>query len=110
MKRFKVGDRARVIANNSCHGFQIGEEVTISSDTDIDYDCVADKIDNSDYWYLNDDELEPISSVRLHQAMEVIDDYFNAGDKKSRKDASEKAKELYEKYYRKPYVNRIDRD
>jgi len=45
----------------------------------------------------------------LKQAMQVIDDYLNAGYKSARKEAHEKAKVLYEEYFGKPYKNREDR-
>jgi len=45
----------------------------------------------------------------LKKAMEVIDDYLNAGCKKTRKEASIKAKILYEYYYGTKYYNRNER-
>jgi len=47
--------------------------------------------------------------VMVAEAMEVIDDYLNAGYKDQRRGASEKAKVLYRKYYGKEYKNRVDR-
>jgi len=45
----------------------------------------------------------------LKKAMESLDDYLNAGNKKDRKIASVKAKILYEGYYGKDYINRTER-
>jgi len=41
--------------------------------------------------------------------LEGIDDYLNAGCKESRKEASKKAKKLYEKYTGEKYKNRNER-
>ena len=58
----------------------------------------------------NKDEKKLINkSEMLKNAMEVIDDYLNAGFKEERKKASEKAKVLYKEYYGKDYKNRIER-
>lgn len=43
------------------------------------------------------------------RAMNVLDDYLNAGCKEARKKASEKAKLLYREYYGIDYLNRNDR-
>ena len=43
----------------------------------------------------------------IEQAMSIIDDYLNAGDKEARALVSVKAKELYKQYYGKEYSNRI---
>lgn len=45
----------------------------------------------------------------LIKAMEALDDYLNAGSKESRKQASDKAKALYKKFYGIEYINKIDR-
>jgi hypothetical protein len=45
----------------------------------------------------------------LKKAMEIIDDYLNAGWKEQRQKTHEKAKMLYKEYYGKDYVNRKDR-
>lgn len=50
-----------------------------------------------------------MKSELLHQAMETLDDYLNAGTKQERTEASKKAKKLYKEYYGVDYVNRIDR-
>lgn len=42
----------------------------------------------------------------LDEAMNIIEDYLNAGDKKTRKEAHEKAKSLYFQYYGVEYKNR----
>ena len=42
----------------------------------------------------------------LDEAMNIIEDYLNAGDKKTRKAAHEKAKSLYLQYYGVEYKNR----
>jgi hypothetical protein len=48
-------------------------------------------------------------SVSLYEAMNLIDDYLNAGFKENRAKAHDKGKELYEKYYGKKYLNRNER-
>ena len=57
----------------------------------------------------NNDLLHSVSVSLLPEAMEVIDDYLNAGCKESRKEASNKAKKLYEKYTGEKYNNRNER-
>ena len=48
-------------------------------------------------------------TIQLNKAMQIIDDYLNAGDKESRKEAADKAKALYKEYYGVEYINRNDR-
>jgi hypothetical protein len=50
-----------------------------------------------------------ISVSLLPEAMEVIDDYLSARCKESRKEASKKAKKLYEKYTGEKYKNSNER-
>jgi hypothetical protein len=50
------------------------------------------------------------SSDLLKRAVEALDDYLNAGCKKTRSAAAEKAKAVYSEYYGKEYVNRADRN
>lgn len=50
-----------------------------------------------------------VSVSLLIEAMEIIDDYLNAGCKETRKEASKKAKILYKKYNGKEYLNRNER-
>jgi hypothetical protein len=47
--------------------------------------------------------------VTLQEAMETLDAYLNAGHKHQRAASHLKAKELYERYYNKEYVNRNER-
>lgn len=42
----------------------------------------------------------------LTQALNVIEDYLNAGDKESRKKASKKGKAVYKRFHGKDYKNR----
>ena len=42
----------------------------------------------------------------LQEAMEIIDDYLNAGNKEQRKFVHTKAKIVFKKYYGYPYVYR----
>lgn len=51
---YKVGDRVRVVAEKSGHGFEIGDVVTIEAGHG-DYKCRSE----NDYWFLCDDEIEP---------------------------------------------------
>ena len=46
----------------------------------------------------------------LQEAMEIIDDYLNAGDKGQRKLVHTKAKIVFKKYYGYSYVNRNEDD
>jgi len=50
-----------------------------------------------------------VSVSLIPEAMEVIDEYLNSGCKDSRRDASKKAKKLYEKYTGEKYKNRNER-
>ena len=50
-----------------------------------------------------------VSGSLLERAMLTLDDYLNAGCKKTRKQAAENAKFIYKKYYGVDYVNRNDR-
>ena len=45
----------------------------------------------------------------LDRAMMALDDYLNAGCKKTRRKAAEKAKLIYKEYHGVDYVNRNDR-
>lgn len=57
-------------------------------------------------------QAELISTLEqdLQEAMEIIDDYLNAGHKEQRKIVHTKAKIIFEKYYGYPYVNRNEDD
>ena len=56
------------------------------------------------------ENLEQIERLQmLHEAMLIIDLYLNAGYKEKRKEAAEKAKKLYKKYYGIDYKNFKDR-
>jgi hypothetical protein len=46
---------------------------------------------------------------KLKEAMQIIDEYLNAGFKDKRKEVHNKAKALYEKHYGIKYVNINDR-
>lgn len=50
-----------------------------------------------------------VSGSLLERAMLTLDDYLNAGCKKTRKQAAENAKFIYKEYYGVDYVNRNDR-
>jgi hypothetical protein len=45
----------------------------------------------------------------LKKAMLALDDYLNAGCKRRRAEAADKAKAVYKEYYGVDYVNRRDR-
>ena len=52
----------------------------------------------------------PSGSVSLlERAVESLDDYLNAGCKDTRKDASDKAKQIYKEFHGKEYRNRNER-
>lgn len=60
--RFKVGDRVRVIANDSAHKFEIGLVVTVTeAETDwLPHECQSITCeDGDDYWYLTSLEVAP---------------------------------------------------
>jgi len=50
-----------------------------------------------------------VAEQKLDEAMQLIDDYLNAGCKETRKAAHEKAKKLFCEYYGGPYKNRNER-
>jgi len=50
-----------------------------------------------------------VSGSLLERAMLTLDDYLNAGCKKTRKQAAENAKFIYKEYYGVDYINRNDR-
>lgn len=73
--KFKVGDKARVIANRYDHNFNIGEIITI---TEVDlndrfwtYKCLND----NESWWLNDEELELIESTIVIKENTGIKDF-----------------------------------
>ena len=60
---YKVGDRAKVVANRTKHGFKIGEEVIISELDESDGSVFsASKTDNTDQWCIDSREIEPVES------------------------------------------------
>ena len=50
-----------------------------------------------------------VSVSLLERAVESLDDYLNAGCKDTRKDASDKAKQIYKEFHGKEYLNRNQR-
>lgn len=64
-ERLQVGDYAEVIANNNLHGFDIGEIIIIKR-LDDDDGYLAERIDGSGYWYVDDKEIRKIS-VTMHE-------------------------------------------
>lgn len=63
MHKFKVGDKVRVVARHNGHEFNIGDIVTITNCNrkDNDYEC----IDDTDYWFLTESEIEPVKPRQL---------------------------------------------
>lgn len=54
---FKVGDKVQIIKNTSCHGFSIGEIVTIDKEYDEEdgsYGCI-DNLD--DFWHVSKEDM-----------------------------------------------------
>ena len=47
--------------------------------------------------------------LKLAEAMLLIDDYLNAGNKDARRSVHNKAKILYKRYYKKEFVNHKER-
>ena len=54
--KFKTGDLAKIVANVSGHFFDIGTIVALEKH-DRDYKAIK----NGDYWWVIDDDLEPLS-------------------------------------------------
>lgn len=57
----KVGQEVRVVANTTGHEFEIGEIVKIASLLPNGEIEMAEKLDGSDYWYLDEEDIEPIT-------------------------------------------------
>jgi hypothetical protein len=63
--KHQAGNKVRIIANNSLHGFKIGEEITIH---DVHDDTYLSTDNQGDQWFFIDSEIEsipdPIESFR----------------------------------------------
>lgn len=61
---YKVGQKVRVISyEKSAHYFEIGEIVIVSA-LDVDGTILsAEKVDGSDYWMIDEEEVEPIEEM-----------------------------------------------
>lgn len=54
---FKVGDKVQIVKNTSCHGFKVGQIVTIDDkydNKDGTYGCIDDL---NDFWYVTKEEI-----------------------------------------------------
>jgi hypothetical protein len=58
---YKDGDKVRVKANTSEHGFKIGEEVRILQ---VTCDDIIAMNSMDIYYYLGEDEIEPIENIK----------------------------------------------
>ena len=56
--KYKAGDQVKIIDCLHGHGFEIGEECTITTVTPDDYHATNGK----KHWYVTDDEIELIKS------------------------------------------------
>ena len=57
---FKVGQKVRVIANNSYHEFEIGETVrvrTLLKNGEVES---AECLDSSEYWFIEEEDIQPV--------------------------------------------------
>lgn len=57
--KYKVGDKAIVVANECNHEFEIGTIVTI---TDVDRGGYFATVEDGEGWWIGDDELEQINT------------------------------------------------
>lgn len=59
--KYKVGDKVRIVSNRETgHKFEIGEIVILTS---VDSDHLPEKchkLDRSDFWYVDEKEIEPV--------------------------------------------------
>jgi hypothetical protein len=69
-KRFKVGDRAIVVGDNSDHCFAQGTIVIISELAEEGYDYIA-TADSGDYWWIVDKDLKPKNEPMKTAAEEI---------------------------------------
>ena len=60
MNKFKVGDRVRIIKEETGHRFKIGEIVKINRVNGANYYAVGD----NDSWYVRDEEIESVGKAR----------------------------------------------
>ena len=69
IRKYKVGDVVKIVANRSDHKFKIGDVVRIRS---VDYFKglvqEAETLDGSDYWCLDETEIEPIFPEQAEEA------------------------------------------
>lgn len=56
--KFKIGDICEVCEVINGHKFEIGEHVRIVDIYPEEEDYAAEKLDGSDYWYVDDEEIE----------------------------------------------------
>jgi hypothetical protein len=77
-RRFKVGDKVRIVDNSNCHEFRTGEIVTIREVCDdgssSDY---AGETDN-EYWYLVDKDIEPFE-IKTSKKRNVCNSNYYVG-------------------------------
>jgi len=75
MRKFKIGDKVRVVENTCGHGFSYGQVVTVVDFFDDGYDCLMDGDMPHDTWGLVDEELELVTTGAS------MEHKFNVGDK-----------------------------
>ena len=76
--KYKVGDKVRIIANQSWHGFKIGDEVMVISwnHKRNDYRCIIPYDDPQQRsWCINECDLSPITDYP--KWMEVRDGFYD---------------------------------
>ena len=77
--KYKVGDKVRIVANHSCHGFDDGDIVVIGSG-DFHQGYRAYLFQNpSEEWYVGAGDIEPFITLPEQQPkspMEFVDKYY----------------------------------
>lgn len=64
---FEIGQEVKIIGNTSGHEFDIGETVRVKALGNGGEVESAECLDGSDYWFLDGEELEPITKMRKLQ-------------------------------------------
>ena len=98
--KYKAGDKVKIIASKHGHEFDIGEIVRIAEVYSDNYK--ADYLDGHDFWWVEDDEIEPANNIitrphdytgcdpeiaeALKQGLEVYCEVWDDYDEESIKD------------------------
>lgn len=71
MKKFKAGDKVRIVKGYNCHGFEEGTIVTLCEDVTEDKDLFAAVDEGGLTQYLEIEDIEPITSDALRPGTSV---------------------------------------